>query len=230
MPDDGGETTANEARSGDASRSDATPRHEATILVRGEALAEPSAVASDPSADKDRKPPAKPKSPPKEVSAAKLELQNRLPALDDDADIGVDKHHIVTRDGKADLAFTGTLLASAAPAAAPQGYWQELRVYRTNGGKHVFSKIHRTLFVEESDECEADVFDPAPSSMPSQLLRSARDLTRSRPMTWMDAAVAFFLATSPSPRLSTENSTVVSRNRSVDRVGGRCDLPTQHLA
>jgi hypothetical protein len=28
--------------------------------------------------------------------------------------------------------------------------------------------------------------------VPSQLLRSARDLARSRPLTWMDAAVAFF--------------------------------------
>jgi hypothetical protein len=28
--------------------------------------------------------------------------------------------------------------------------------------------------------------------MPSQLLRSARDLTRSHPMTWSDAAVEFF--------------------------------------
>jgi hypothetical protein len=28
--------------------------------------------------------------------------------------------------------------------------------------------------------------------VPSQLLRSARDLARSHPMTWMDAAAAFF--------------------------------------
>ncbi len=37
-----------------------------------------------------------------------------------------------------------------------------------------------------------EVFDPSPSSVPSQLLRSARELARSRPLTWMDAAVAFF--------------------------------------
>ena len=44
-------------------------------------------------------------------SMAKVRLQSRLPALEDDADIGVEKDHIVTRDGKADLLFTGSLLA-----------------------------------------------------------------------------------------------------------------------
>jgi hypothetical protein len=48
------------------------------------------------------------------------------------------------------------------------------------------------VFAEDPDTHEADVFDPSPSSVPSQLLRSARDLARSRPLTWMDAAVAFF--------------------------------------
>jgi hypothetical protein len=28
--------------------------------------------------------------------------------------------------------------------------------------------------------------------MPSQLLRSAREIARARPLTWMDGAVAFF--------------------------------------
>jgi hypothetical protein len=28
--------------------------------------------------------------------------------------------------------------------------------------------------------------------VPSQLIRSARELARARPLTWMDAAVAFF--------------------------------------
>jgi hypothetical protein len=115
-----------------------------------------------------------------------------LPALDDDTDVGVQKEHIVVRDGKADLAFTGTLLASAAPSSASKGHWQEYRIYETNGGKHVFSKVSRSVFAEEQDTHEAEVFDPAPTSVPSQLLRSARDLARSRPLTWMDAAVAFF--------------------------------------
>jgi hypothetical protein len=84
------------------------------------------------------------------------------------------------------------LLASAAPPSAPKGQWQEYRVYETTGGKHVFSKLTRSVFAEEPDTHEAGIFDPSPSSVSSQLLRSARDLTRSRPMTWMDAAAAFF--------------------------------------
>lgn len=132
------------------------------------------------------------KSPRKEVSPAKIKMQNRLPTLGDDADVGVQKEQIVTRDGKADLAFTGQLLASAAPTSAPKGHWQEYRIYQTTGGKHVFSKVSRTVILDEEDEFEAEVFDPSPSSVPSQLLRSAREIARSRPLTWMDAAVAFF--------------------------------------
>jgi hypothetical protein len=141
---------------------------------------------------KDAPPKEKAKSPRKEVSEAKVKMQSRLPALDDDVDTGVQKEQVVVRDGKADLAFTGALLASAAPPSAPKGQWQEYRIYETNGGKHVFSKVSRSVFAEEQDTHEAEVFDPSPSSVPSQLLRGARDLARSRPMTWMDAAVAFF--------------------------------------
>jgi hypothetical protein len=132
-----------------------------------------------------------PKSPPKSVSGAKLSMQSRLPALDDDADIAQQKQQVVARDGKADLGFTGTLLASAA-SSAPKGRWQEYRVYATASGKHVFSRVTRTIFAEENDKHEAEVFDPSPASMSSQLLRSAREIARSRPLTWMDAAVAFF--------------------------------------
>jgi hypothetical protein len=131
-------------------------------------------------------------SPARQVSVTKLRLQSRLPALDDDADVGVPKEHIVTRDGKADLLFAGALLASAAPASPPKGRWQEYRIYRTNGEKHVFSKVTRSVLEGEDDTHEAEVFDPSPSSVPSQLLRSAREIARQRPMTWMDAAVAFF--------------------------------------
>ena len=163
--------------------SDNTARPEATVLVRGEAIRdqEPKATPKD-----------KEKSPRKEVSEAKVKMQSRLPALDDDADVGVQKEQIVIRDGKADLAFTGKLIASAAPPSAPKGQWQEYRIYETNGGQHVFSKVTRSVFAEDQDAHEAEVFDPSPSSVPSQLLRSARDLARSRPMTWMDAAAAFF--------------------------------------
>jgi hypothetical protein len=56
----------------------------------------------------------------------------------------------------------------------------------------VFSKVTRTIFADESDKHEADVFEPSPTSVPSQLLRSAREMAKSRPLTWMDAAVTFF--------------------------------------
>jgi hypothetical protein len=171
------ETADNHGRPGD------TAVHEATVLVRGEAIRdqEPKSTPQD-----------KEKSARKEVSEAKLKTQSRLPVLDDDHDVGVQKEQMVIRDGKADLAFSGKLLASAAPPSAPKGQWQEYRIYVTNGGQHVFSKVTRSVFAEDHDTHEADVFDPAPSSVPSQLLRSARDLARSRPLTWMDAAVAFF--------------------------------------
>lgn len=129
---------------------------------------------------------------PAKISAIKTRMQARLPALDDDAEVGAKKEHIVTRDGKADLRFSGVLLASAAPALAPEGHWQEYRIYQTDGGLHVFSKVARTVLEKDQDTHEADVFDPSPSSMPSQLLRSARELARAKPLTWMDAAVAFF--------------------------------------
>jgi hypothetical protein len=177
----GSETAGDRGPSDDA-------RNQATVLVRGETIRdqEPKPPPND-SSPKD-----KGKSPRKEVSEAKVKMQSRLPVLEDDPDVGVQKAQIVIRDGKADLAFSGALLASAAPPSAPKGQWQEYRVYETNGGKHVFSKVSRSVFAEEQDTHEAEVFDPSPSSMPSQLLRSARDLARSRPLTWMDAAVAFF--------------------------------------
>jgi hypothetical protein len=174
-----------------APASDAKP-HQATVLVRGETLPtqEPPSAGKD--SEKDKPKDNKEKAQRKPVSQAKVRLQNRLPALDDDSEVGIQKEQIVIRDGKADLAFTGTLLASAAPEQAPKGQWQEYRVYETTGGKHVFSKVTRSIFAEDQETHEAEVFDPSPSSVPSQLLRGARELTRSRPLTWMDAAVAFF--------------------------------------
>jgi hypothetical protein len=201
-----------ETAGGHGSTSDATC-HEATILVRGETIRDPQSKSppkDSPPKDSTTKDPAskdststdstlkgstskdKEKPPRKEVSEAKIKMQSRLPALDDDPDVGVQKEQIVVRDGKPDLAFTGTLLASAAPPSAPKGKWPEYRVYETNAGKHVFSKATRSVFADDKDTHEAEVFDPSPSSMPSQLLRSARDLTRSRPLTWTDAAVDFF--------------------------------------
>ena len=187
-------------------RSDEATGGAATVVVRGENVTDQASISSpkDPAsaAPKDSASSAKDspskeskdkeKAPRKTVSEAKAKMQSRLPALDDDADVGIQKEHTVVRDGKADLAFTGSLLASAAPPTAPKGQWQEYRIYETNGGLHVFSKLTRSVFAEDPDTHEAEVFDPSPSSVPSQLLRSARDLARSRPLTWMDAAVAFF--------------------------------------
>jgi hypothetical protein len=157
----------------------------ASAGTRHDANAKESASA-DSTRDKDRG------AKTSEVSMTKVRMQGQLPALDDDADVGVQKEHIVTRDGKADLRFTGVLLASAAPASAPDGHWEEYRIYQTNGGKHVFSKVTRSVLAKQDDKHEAEVFDPSPSTVPSQLIRSAREIARARPLTWMDAAVAFF--------------------------------------
>lgn len=184
---DAGRDSGERGSATQAAPNDAT-HHDATIVVRGATVHDQDQEsATTDSRANEKEPP-----PRKEVSEAKARLQHRLPGLDDDADAGAQKERIVVRDGKADLAFTGTLLASAAPEAAPDGHWQEYRIYQTSAGKHVFSKVNRSIFVTDQDGHEAEVFDPSPSSVPSQLLRSARDLTRSRPITWMDAAVDFF--------------------------------------
>jgi hypothetical protein len=171
---------------GAGSKESEPKNQETTILVRGETVNKDSKSGADSSAK------GKDSPPPKPVSEAKVGMQRRLPALADDGDAGALKDQLVTRDGKADLRFQGTLLASAAPPSAPQGQWQEYRIYETTAGKHVFSKVTRNVIAEQQDVYEAEVFDPAPSSVPSKLLRSARDLTHSHPMTWQDAAVAFF--------------------------------------
>jgi hypothetical protein len=170
--------------------------HETTVLVRGESIRDPlpqqPGKESRPKDSQESQPKDKEKPAQRQVSESEIKLQQHLPALDDDAQVGIEKQQIVVRDGKADLAFTGTLLASAAPPSAPSGQWQEYRIYATNGGKHVFSKVKRSVFLDEQNTHEAEVFDPNPASVPSQLLRSARELARSRPMTWMDAAAAYF--------------------------------------
>jgi hypothetical protein len=151
----------------------------ATVLVRGETVADNSAKSAK-------------QAQPEKISEAKQKLQDRLPALEDDADVGVQKDQIVVRDGKADLAFTGTLMASAAPSMAPEGQWDEYRVYETTAGKHVFSKITRKVRIKDHDEHRAEVFEPVPSTMTAQIVKSAHDLTHSRPKEWTDAAVDFF--------------------------------------
>jgi hypothetical protein len=169
--------------------------HPATVIVRGETVRDQrSDGASDEPGDDQGRHSDKPRDSKakEERSETKLGMRDRLPALDDDAMVGVEKEQLVSRDEKADLTFTGTLIASAAPGYVTEDYWDEYRIYETNGGKHVFSKVKRNVFAGKLDRHEAEVYDPAPASVPSQLLRSARDLTRSHPMTWKDAAVSFF--------------------------------------
>ena len=175
-------SVSDDGRNGTDSTPDDDSRKQAAST---EALSRDS-TSSDTANDKERA------SPAAELSPVKVKMQGQLPVLDDDADVGVQKDHIVTRDGKADLRFTGTLLASAAPDSAPAGHWEEYRIYHTNGGKHVFSKVGRNVLEKQQDSHEAEVFDPSPSSVPTQLLRSAREIARARPLTWMDAATAFF--------------------------------------
>ena len=163
--------------------------HEAIVVVRGETVRDQNAPKD--SAAKDNK--NEKEAPRKEVSEAKVTMRDHLPALDDDGDLGVQKEQVVVRDGKPDLAFTGALLASVASlSSTDQEHWEEYRIYETDGGKHVFSKVTRSVFVQEQDRHSAEVFEPSPSSVPSQLLRTARDLIHTRPLAWTDAAVTFF--------------------------------------
>jgi hypothetical protein len=178
-------SVAGDGRQGtDPDQKDSTSEDKRTDSTRRETA--DSATNGDDRPNKEQGPPAQ------KLSPAKVKMRGDLPALADDADVGVQKEYIVTRDGKADLRFTGVLLASAAPASAPEGHWEEYRIYQTSGGKHVFSRVARSVLEKDEDTHEADVFDPSPSSVPSQLMRSAREIARARPLTWMDAAVAFF--------------------------------------
>jgi hypothetical protein len=164
----------------------------ATVIVRGEAVSEPQQTQSPSKGPNAKRAASAEPSVNKEAAEARLRMRDRLPALADDGDVGIEKEQLVVRDEKADLRFTGVLIASAAPERVEDDYWWEYRIYETTGGKHVFSKVARTLAANKPDRHEAEVFDPAPSSVPSQLLRGARDLTRSRPLEWTDAAVKFF--------------------------------------
>ncbi len=98
---------------------------------------------------------------------ATIEMAQRLPKLDDDDDIGVEKEHVVSDDDARDLRFHGTLLASAAPEFNGRERWREYRVYRTASGNYVFSKVGRSLLPDERDKFEAHVWRPEdPGDLP----------------------------------------------------------------
>jgi len=153
--DDGGgsETAGNHGPSDDATR------HETTVVVRGETI-------------RDQEPKSRPKdkekSPRKEVSEAKIKMQSRLPVLDDDPDVGIQKEQLVIRDGKADLAFTGTLLASAAPPSGVSLYRRVAMAHlrplpgrRLGGGSQVRRGQSPSLWPAVKRRLTVDVFPAA---------------------------------------------------------------------
>lgn len=91
---------------------------------------------------------------------ATMEMLGKLPALDDDLDVNQFLEHDVPRDNERNLKFQGVLLGSAAPARDIEGRWMELRIYKTAGGKYVFSRIGRSINPDERDKAEAEIFDP----------------------------------------------------------------------
>ena len=93
---------------------------------------------------------------------ASIEMQQRLPKLDDDDDVGVEKEFTVQREGEPDLKFRGTLIASVAPECYGQDRWREYRVYKTAGGTYVFSNIGRSIRSDERDKFQVKTWrEPA---------------------------------------------------------------------
>lgn len=92
---------------------------------------------------------------------ATIEMMSNLPRLDDDADVGRVSEHTVRRDNQPDIAFVGTLKASAAPENRGQGRWREYRVYETKSGNLVLSRIGRSMLEGERDKFEALVYKRA---------------------------------------------------------------------
>jgi hypothetical protein len=118
---------------------------------------------------------------------ATMEMLQRLPKLDDDDDVGVEKEYRVTRDNGPDFKFQGTLLASAAPDCYGQDRWREYRVYKTVGGTYVFSKIGRSVLIDERDKFEAETWTHDP-----HVRIGAGKAGGLREYEWTDAAVGFF--------------------------------------
>lgn len=118
---------------------------------------------------------------------ATWDMMMDLPALADDTDVDVEKKHLVQRDGEPDLKFTGKLIASAAPPSREQERWREYRVYRTNGGNYIFSRIGRSLVDREVDRFEAQIFEPATCPI---TLKDSSGVDRE--YTWQDAAMDYF--------------------------------------
>lgn len=68
----------------------------------------------------------------------------------------------VARDDDRDLKFTGELVASASSRTTDgptSNRWVELKLYRTQGGKLVCSRVGRTRWANETDRHNAAVCD-----------------------------------------------------------------------
>lgn len=118
---------------------------------------------------------------------ATIDMYSQLPELDDDDSVGKAKEHVVTRDDLPDFRFEGVLLASAAPEKRGQLRWKEYRVYRTSSGKHVFSRVGRSLKEGERDVFEAAIFDPKKDGAVMTM-----ESTAARPWQWSDGAMQYF--------------------------------------
>lgn len=114
------------------------------------------------------------------------EMVQRLPRLDDDCDIGIEKEHTVPRDGSPDLKFRGTLLASAAPEYNNQNRWREYRVYRTRSGRYVFSSIGRSLMDGERDKFEATPWPYSTSNASNKVGEETREQFANALTNWFE--------------------------------------------
>lgn len=114
------------------------------------------------------------------------EMAIALPDLIDDSDVGVEKNHVVSRDGEADLKFLGTLLASAGPEARyGKDRWREYRIYCTKGGNYIFTKVGRSVVPGERDKWEASVWK---KDSPSNVWSDGKWV----PKKWPQEAADFF--------------------------------------
>ena len=70
--------------------------------------------------------------------------------------------HLVTRDGEADLRFTGVKLAhesSRKPDGPSNSRWTEITLYRTDSGKYVVERVAISVWEGENDKLEGFVCD-----------------------------------------------------------------------
>jgi hypothetical protein len=75
------------------------------------------------------------------------------------------KKYRIKRDEGRDIVFTGHLIGTAETSpdntrrdySGSTGRWQELELYKTDGGKYVCSRMHGTQWQSERDHYEAAI-------------------------------------------------------------------------